>query len=55
MARIAIIADDMFEDSELRHPYDRLREAGHEVALRRAPPGGVPQGRSGTLLPQPAR
>ncbi len=33
MARIAIIADDMFEDSELRQPYDRLREAGHEVVL----------------------
>ena len=33
MARIAIIADDMFEDAELRQPYDRLREAGHEVVL----------------------
>ncbi len=33
MARIAVIADDMFEDSELRQPYDRLREAGHEVVL----------------------
>jgi protease I len=28
-----MIADDMFEDSELRQPYDRLREAGHEVVL----------------------
>jgi protease I len=33
MARIAMIADDMFEDSELRQPLDRLREAGHEVIL----------------------
>jgi protease I len=33
MARIAIIADDMFEDVELRQPYDRLRAAGHEVVL----------------------
>ena len=33
MARIAMIADDMFEDVELRQPYDRLREAGHEVVL----------------------
>jgi protease I len=33
MARIAFIVDDMFEDSELRVPYDRLREAGHEVVL----------------------
>lgn len=28
-----MIADDMFEDVELRQPYDRLREAGHEVVL----------------------
>lgn len=33
MARIAFIADDMFEDVELRQPWDRLREAGHEVVL----------------------
>jgi protease I len=33
MARIAFIVDDMFEDSELRVPHDRLREAGHEVVL----------------------
>ena len=33
MARIAMIADDMFEDVELRQPYDQLREAGHEVVL----------------------
>jgi protease I len=33
MARIAFIVDEMFEDSELRQPYDRLREAGHEVVL----------------------
>lgn len=28
-----MIAEDMFEDVELRQPYDRLREAGHEVVL----------------------
>ena len=33
MARIAMIVDEMFEDSELRVPHDRLREAGHEVVL----------------------
>lgn len=33
MARIAFVADDMFEDSELRVPWDRLREAGHETVL----------------------
>ncbi len=33
MARVAFIADSLFEDSELRIPWDRLREAGHEVVL----------------------
>jgi protease I len=33
MARVAFIADSQFEDSELRIPWDRLREAGHEVVL----------------------
>jgi protease I len=33
MARVAFIADDQFEDSELRIPYDRIREAGHEAVL----------------------
>ena len=37
MARIAMIADDMFEDSELRELlYHRLREAGHEVVPARS-------------------
>jgi deglycase len=33
MARVAIIVDDMFEDSELRVPYDRLKRAGHEAVV----------------------
>lgn len=33
MARIALLLDDMFEDSEFRIPYDRLRQAGHEVVI----------------------
>lgn len=28
-----MLLDDMFEDSEFRVPYDRLREAGHEVVV----------------------
>lgn len=31
MAKVAIIIDSMFEDTEFKVPYDRLREAGHEV------------------------
>ena len=33
MARVAFIADDLFEDSELRVPWDRIRAAGHETVL----------------------
>lgn len=33
MARIAFIVDDMFEDSEFRVPYDRVKEAGHEPVI----------------------
>jgi deglycase len=30
MAKVALIMDEMFEDSEFRLPYDRIKEAGHE-------------------------
>lgn len=33
MSRIAILVDSMFEDSELRVPFNRLREAGHQVDI----------------------
>jgi protease I len=33
MARIAFVVDEMFEDSEFRVPYDKLRAAGHEVVV----------------------
>jgi protease I len=33
MARVAMLLDEMFEDSEFRVPYDRLRAAGHEVVI----------------------
>ena len=33
MARIAFLLDDVYEDSEFRVPYDRLRDAGHEVLV----------------------
>jgi protease I len=33
MARVAFIADDLFEDTELRIPWDRIRAAGHETVL----------------------
>ncbi|HEX3328242.1 MAG TPA: type 1 glutamine amidotransferase domain-containing protein [Actinomycetota bacterium] len=33
MAKVAFIMDEMFEDSEFRVPYDRVREAGHEAII----------------------
>ncbi|AUX23238.1 glutamine amidotransferase [Sorangium cellulosum] len=33
MARVAFLVDEMFEDSEFRVPYDRVRSAGHEAVL----------------------
>jgi protease I len=33
VARIAMLLDETFEDSEFRVPYDRLRAAGHEVVV----------------------
>jgi protease I len=33
MGRVAMIVDELFEDSELRVPYDRLKAAGHEVVI----------------------
>jgi protease I len=33
MARVAMLLDEMFEDSEFRVPWDRLRAAGHEVVV----------------------
>jgi len=33
MSRVAFLVDEMFEDSEFRVPYDRVQDAGHEVAI----------------------
>jgi protease I len=33
MARVAFVVDELFEDSELKFPYDRVKEAGHEAVI----------------------
>jgi protease I len=33
MAKVAFIIDEMFEDSEFRVPYDRVKEAGHQLTV----------------------
>jgi len=47
MARVAFIVDEMFEDSEFRVPYDRLRKAGHEVVIIGREAGKQLQGKKG--------
>jgi protease I len=33
VARVAFVMDEMFEDSEFKVPYDRVKEAGHEAVI----------------------
>jgi protease I len=33
VAKVAFIVDEMFEDSEFRFPYDRVREGGHDAVI----------------------
>ena len=33
MSKIAFLVDNLFEDSEFRVPYDRLRAAGHDIDI----------------------
>lgn len=47
MARIAMIVGPGYEDSEVRVPYDRLREAGHEVLVLGSEPGRTVEGKRG--------
>lgn len=50
MARIAFIVGDMFEDSELQVPYDRITEAGHEAVLIGVEAGTKLEGKKGTSV-----
>ena len=54
MAKIAFIMDDMFEDSEFRVPYDRIREAGHQVVVVGTEAGREVKGKQGeeTFTPE---
>jgi len=46
MSKIAILVDEMFEDSEFRVPYDRLRAAGHQVDIVGRKAGATVDGKS---------
>jgi protease I len=47
MARIAFLLDNVYEDSEFRVPYDRLREAGHDVVVLGLEKGKAVSGKKG--------
>ncbi|MDB4988486.1 MAG: intracellular protease, PfpI family [Myxococcaceae bacterium] len=47
MAKIAFLLGPDFEDSEFRVPYDRLREAGHELLVLGAKAGETVFGKKG--------
>ena len=47
MAKVAFIVDEMFEDSEFKVPYDRVREAGHEAVIIGLEAGKKLEGKKG--------
>ena len=47
MARVAFVLADEFEDSEFRVPYDRIRDAGHEVTVIGMEAGKEVKGKKG--------
>jgi protease I len=47
MANVAVVLADDFEDSEFRVPYDRLKKAGHQVAILGKQKGDVVKGKKG--------
>ena len=47
MAKVAFIVDEMFEDSEFRFPYDRIKEAGHEAVIVGLEAGKKLEGKKG--------
>ncbi|MEA2447427.1 MAG: protease [Actinomycetota bacterium] len=47
MAKIAFIIDEMFEDSEFRVPFERVKEAGHEPVIIGLESGKKLEGKKG--------
>jgi protease I len=47
MAKVAFIMDEMFEDSEFKVPYDRVKEAGHEPVVVGLEQGKKLEGKQG--------
>jgi protease I len=54
MAKVAFVLAEMFEDSEFRVPYDRIRDAGHEITVVGEEAGKELEGKQGeeTVTPE---
>ena len=48
MGKVAFVLADDFEDSEFQVPYDRIREAGHDVTVIGSESGTEVRGKKGT-------
>ena len=53
MAKVAFVLGDGFEDSEFQVPYDRIREAGHQVSVVGTQPGKEVKGKKGNVMYTP--
>ena len=49
MAKVAFIVGEMFEDSEFRVPYDRVKEAGHDAVIIGLEAGKKIEGKKGDV------
>lgn len=49
MPKIAFIVDEMFEDSEFKVPYERVKEAGHEAVIVGLESGKKLEGKKGEV------
>lgn len=49
MAKVAFVLGDGFEDSELKVPYDRVREAGHDATIVGVEKGAEVTGKRGDV------
>jgi protease I len=47
MAKVAFIVDELFEDSEFKVPYDRVKELGHEPVIVGLEKGKTVKGKKG--------
>ncbi|MBP1934068.1 type 1 glutamine amidotransferase domain-containing protein [Ammoniphilus resinae] len=49
MAKVAFLLANNFEDSEMKNPYDAVKEAGHEAVIVGAEKGAEIKGKKGTV------